>query len=162
MTIVRKQLLAPTVVFTEDEQGNAVPVEFTKRHIEHYFNSGRQMLRAGLPIPVPQEHQDSKPVRAADRRANQVKNNAGWVHDFVRGKNGSMYVDLDIDETKIKVSDLPKTIKYCSPEISPGFVDPKTGHRWNNVITHVALTTRPRWIDQEPFASAGGDGAKSL
>lgn len=153
MPIIRKEVLAPGVVFVEDSNGNPMPVEFTRKHIDHYYDSGKRMLRMGLMVPVPFEHQDFSLMTAAERRAAQLRDNAGEVKDFVR-VGGKLFADLEVsDQTAAKFG---KTIKYVSPDIERRVVDGK-GNVWENVITHVALTNRPRWMDQEPFK--GNDGA---
>ncbi len=153
--IVRKQLLAPGPVFIEDEEtGKPVLVDIKQSHIDRWVNGSRQMLKAGLSIPVPYEHQSLKPMTEGERRAGQVKNNAGFVKDFVR-VSGKTYVDLDIPDEK-EAAKLGKTIKYVSPDIEPRIVDGR-GRVWENIISHVALTNRPRWMDQEPFGTDGAD-----
>lgn len=154
--IIRKEVLAPGVVFVEDRDGNPVPVEFTAKHIDHFLQSGRKMLRCGLSVPTPVEHQNVKPLTEADRRAGQVLNNAGFVKDYVR-LNGRLFADLDVADP-VLAAKLGREVKYVSPEIEPRFVDGK-GRIWTNVITHVAFTNRPRYMDQEAFRDAGTDGA---
>jgi len=157
MPVIRKQILAPATIIAEDRDGKPLAYNVTPAEIDRLYTEGKDMLKRGLSIPVPLEHQDgAKPVTAADRKAASIKNNAGWVQDFVR-LNGQLYADLDIPDAKL-AKKLPSTIKFVSPDID-SFIDPTDGKKRERVITHVALTLRPRWVDQEPFKSAGKDGA---
>lgn len=128
------------------------PVTFSRSDIAHYASEGNAMLAAGLQIPIPKEHQDVLPLSTAERNANSVEHNAGWVKRYERDAN-SLYAVLGIEDPGLAAK-LPQTIKYVSPEITPEFVG--AGKVWRNVITHVALTPQPVQFDQEPF---GADGA---
>lgn len=159
MPIIRKEVIAPCTVYIDGKSG-PVPVEFTKKHIDHFYDQAKRMMRMGLAIPVPFEHQDAaKPMTREEREASKIKNNAGFVSGVAR-LGGRMYFDLDIPDAAT-AKKIGTTIKYISPEIE-SFTD-GNGRRWNGVITHAALTNRPRWADQEPFKAllrtAGGDGA---
>jgi hypothetical protein len=154
MPLVPKQVISPGTYYAEDEAGNPRAYTFTRQDVDHFFATGKQMLGAGLTIPVPLEHQDVKPVSVADAKANRVRNNAGWVKDF-RMSGDSLYAILDIPDAEL-ASKLPTTIKHVSPEIDPRFLD-GNGREWSNAITHVALTLRPRFMGQVPFGADGAD-----
>jgi hypothetical protein len=161
MPIVRKELFGPGTVIAEDPQGNPLPYHVTPAEVDRQLRETKEMLGEGLSIPIPLEHQNVRPSRLspADRKANKVTNNAGYLHDMVK-LNGKLFVDLDIPDAAL-AKKLPATMRFVSPEID-SFVDPVTGKKRTNVITHIALTNRPRWVDQEPFKSAGSDGAVTM
>ncbi len=155
---VRKEIMRSGKHVYLDEQGRPAVLDATPEKIEHYYQSGLDMLKSGLPIPVPLEHQPSAtPMNAADRAADLVRNNAGDVKhfrkDIFKDKNGQdvhrLIAVLNIRDDKIgkKVED--GSIRWVSPWIN-SFTDGK-GKEWNEVVSHVALTTRPRIHDQQPF-----------
>ncbi len=152
-TRVLKSLLNAGTYFT-----GRGPVTFTSGDLAEMEATGNAMLRAGLAIPVPLEHQDSAgPCDHADRLAHSVRHNAGWVASFSLDEDGGLFAELDVEDEDI-ARKLPTTIRYVSPEVYPSFVD-GSGRTWMNAITHVALTPRPVWAQQQPF---GGDGAALL
>lgn len=118
------------------------------------------MLAANLTVPVPCEHDfQAHPMTSAEK----LKNNAGWVQSYLlkdvtdpktnKTTKDVLFAALDIADPDI-AKKLPTTIRWTSPWIS-SFTDGK-GREWRNVISHVALTTRPRIIKQQPF---GGNAA---
>ncbi len=131
----------------------------TPEHIEHFHKSGTDMLAAGLSVPVPLEHQaDAHALTASERAAARLTNNAGWVSKYeiapVKDENGkehqALFGHLDIPDPNI-VKKLPHTIRWTSPWIN-SFTD-GDGKKWDGVISHVALTSRPRITKQQPFPS---------
>jgi hypothetical protein len=109
------------------------------------------MLKAQLSIPTPLEHQlDLGAMTPAQRAAHQLTNNAGWVEDY-QVRPGHRLMGLVNVEKEDVYRELPRTIKYTSPWIN-SFTD-GNGKEWSNVITHLALTSRPRIVNQEPFPS---------
>lgn len=144
MPLIRKQILAPRCYYTRTGV-----LGLDTQRLRRFRDTGRAMLRAGLQIPVPEEHQDDAyPMSAAEVKAASVKHNAGWVVDFELAHNGTLYAILDIpDQTTF--DRLCKQIKYCSPEIARRIDG--DGKDWGECITHVALTPIPIWHSQEPF-----------
>lgn len=146
---VRKEII-PSGVFTylHGKTGQPAKLTVTNKDINRYATDGNAMLAAGLSIPVPLEHQpDAVPMSSAERMAWQTKHNTGWVEKF-ETENGKLFGVLDIADPDV-AKKLPHTIKFVSPHIN-SFLD-GNGRQWNNVITHVALTTRPRITNQTPF-----------
>ena len=140
-----------------DGDGKPQVLDATPAFVQHLHDQGKAMRSAGLSIPVPMEHDSAvKPLTAAEKAAHQLKTNAGWVEDYRLGKvknpDGSE-VDAVFGQHDILDPDvakkLPHTIRWVSPWIS-SFVD-GAGKAWSNVITHSALTTRPRVANQLPF-----------
>jgi hypothetical protein len=129
---------------TREPRQLAVTPELQK----HFHDQGNAMVQAGLSIPVPLEHQpDAKPQTKAERAANQLLNNAGWVKKYAL-KDDKLFALCDIENDDI-AKKLPRTIKFTSPWIN-SFMD-GDGKKWDGVISHLALTNRPRIIRQDPF-----------
>ena len=124
---------------------------FTPEVIKHFHDSGKAMLADKLSIPVPLEHQpDSlRPLTAAELAATQLKHNAGFVNDYRIDRTGGFWAQVNVEDEDT-YRKLPRTIKFVSPYIVPEVVD-GNGKKWQNVITHVALTSRPRITKQKPF-----------
>lgn len=156
---VRKEIIRSGKHVYIGEDGRPAVLDATPAKIAHYHANGNEMIKRGLPIPVPLEHQPSAtPMNAMDRAADLVRNNAGEAKRFEVDtiKNPTTGEDihrlfgvLDIRDDKIaeKVND--GSIRWVSPWIN-SFVDGK-GSQWDEVISHVALTTRPRIHEQQPF-----------
>jgi len=155
---VRKEVIRTGDHTYLDENGRPAVLKTTKDKIDHYFRSGSDMIAAGIPIPVPLEHQPSAtPMNAMDRAADLLRNNAGEIHKFetdtIKDKEGNdvhrlmSVIDFKDDSIGKKVQD--GSIRWVSPWIN-SFVDGK-GKEWNEVISHVALTSRPRIHEQQPF-----------
>lgn len=146
---VIKEVIRPGTYWYED-QNTGLPrkLTVTEDGIQHLFSQGKKMLQAQLSIPVPCEHQpDARPLTAAERAANTLKNNAGWVKDFsIQGDR--LMATLSIEDPDV-AKKLPHTIKWTSPWLN-SFMD-GDGTRWDGVVSHVALTTRPRIKQQSPF-----------
>lgn len=146
---VRKEILPPGVfTYVHGKTGQPAKLTVTEKDNHRYAESGNAMLSSGLSIPVPLEHQpDAVPMSPAEKAAWQTKHNTGWVEKF-EVENGKLFAQLEIADPDI-AKKLPNTIKFVSPHIN-SFMD-GNGRRWDNVITHVALTTRPRITNQSPF-----------
>lgn len=164
MPLIPKLLLEPGTFYGRDLDGNPVPCTFTPEDIQAYYRTGKGMLRAGLSVPVPKEHQNYSAQTPAQRMADRLEHNAGWVKDYRLTRDGRLYSILDIPDERFAAK-LDKTVKWVSPEIQPEYVD-GDGRVWKNAITHVALTLQPVMNAgrQEPFAPvgqkpAGYDGA---
>lgn len=158
---VRKEIIRSGDHTYIDENGVPRVLNATKDKIDHYFANGVEMLKAGIPIPIPLEHQPTAtPMNAMDRAANRVRHNTGEVAGFERDvikdpKTGNdihrvmSVLDIKDDEIARKVES--GSIRWVSPHIT-SFVDGK-GKQWDDVIAHVALTSRPRIHDQQSFES---------
>ncbi len=162
---IKKEIIRPgTYFYIDEDTGLPRCATFAAADVKHFHDSGKAMRAAGLSIPVPFEHQrDHKPLTAAEKSANTLKHNAGWVDDFLiedvneTDASGNVTVvkdvlfgQLDIPDAEV-VKKLPHTIRWSSPWIN-SFTD-GAGTPWNNVISHLALTSRPRIVKQQPFPS---------
>lgn len=158
-TRIWKDVLAPGQFYCEGPDGEPRIFSVTSGDIHHCHKAGKAMLAAGLTIPIPAEHQnEAKPKTKQERDKQTLLSNTGWVGDYAIRK-GKLWAALDFDDPEV-AKKLP-SIKFVSPEIEPTFID-GNGHRWNRVITHVALTLRPRWMSQEPFGGKGDLTADAL
>ncbi len=148
--LIPKEIARPGVVWYMDHNDKPAALDITAKMIDYWYDQGRAMLDAGLSIPVPLEHQpDAVPRTAAQKAAKQLLNQAGEVSSFLK-KDGRLYGMLDIQDADV-AKKIPKPIRYTSPWIN-SFTD-GDNKKWDGVITHVALTSRPRIHRQEPFQS---------
>lgn len=145
--LVEKEVIRPGIYWYRDES-SGVPRKLvaTPELVKHWHDQGNAMLSAKLPIPVPKEHDfNAHPMTPAEK----LDNNTGWVKEY-RLKGDRLFSVLDIQDEEY-AKKLPRTIRWTSPWFS-SFTD-GAGHKWDNVISHLALTTRPRIVDQQPFSS---------
>ena len=147
MPLIEKEIIGPATHWYRDEStGLPRKLVVTPELTKHWHDQGNAMLSAGLTVPVPCEHDfDAHPMTPADK----LKNNAGWVKEY-KLKGDVLFGVVDIQDDEI-AKKLPKTIRWSSPWIN-SFTDGQ-GKDWKNVISHLALTTRPRIIKQAPFGS---------
>lgn len=145
---VRKEIIRPGTYTYETPSGGFERMTVTADTIKHLHDQGKAMLAANLAIPVPLEHQkDAKPQTPDEKAAKQLLNNAGFVKDY-EIKDDQLIGILDIPDADIRKK-LPTTIRSVSPWIN-SFTD-GSGKKWDGVISHVALTTRPRIAKQANF-----------
>ncbi len=139
-----------TVAYPDKRTGEIKRATFTPEYNKYLCDQGNAMIASGLSIPVPVEHQQLSPMTAAERAAADLKNNAGWVMKNELREGDKLWQLLDIQNEEL-YKQLPKTVRFTSPNIE-SFTD-GNGKRWDGVITHTALTTRPRLMGQKPFES---------
>jgi hypothetical protein len=146
MVLIPKEVLPPGDYHTEDGV-----LRVTPQRIRHWVEQFKRMKEAGFSVPCPWEHQNGvKPVDQASRLANRVKHNAGWVARFSINDDGMLMALVEVPADL--AGDLRDRVRYVSPEIKDEFVD-GDGHTWHDVITHLALTTRPVNHRQKPFGA---------
>jgi hypothetical protein len=150
--LVEKEIISPaTYWYREEATGLPRKLVVTPELTRHWCERGNEMLGLGLTVPVPCEHDfDAHPMTPADK----LKNNAGWVREYrlkdVDDRKDVLFGVVDVQDEEL-ARKLPKTIRWTSPWIS-SFTDGQ-GKEWKNVISHLALTTRPRIVKQAPFPS---------
>lgn len=144
--LVEKEIIGPATHWYRDEvTGLPRKLVVTPELTKYWHEQGNKMLGLGLTVPVPCEHDFSAhPMTPADK----LKNNAGWVKEY-RLKDNVLFGVVDITDDEI-AKKLPNTIRWTSPWISS--FDDGQGRNWKNVISHLALTTRPRIVKQAPFS----------
>jgi hypothetical protein len=145
--LIEKEVIRPGCYwYTDQDTGLPRKLDVTPELCKYWLEQGNAMLSAGLTVPVPCEHDfNAHPMTPAEK----LKSNAGWVKEY-RLKDGALFGALDIQDDEVRKK-LPGTIRWTSPWIN-SFTD-GAGRKWNNVISHLALTTRPRIIEQQPFGS---------
>lgn len=144
--------------------GGGVFKDFTADDVRAYINGTRKLLKeSGLGVAVIAEHADpgseeGAPRSRRDERADMVRNTVGWLEDLAVGDDGTAYHVLNIadaEEAKKMASGLRR---FTSPELRRSFTDGK-GATYENIISHVALTNRPRNSDQTAFVPVTDDAA---
>ncbi len=154
--LVEKEVIAPGTYWYEDQK-TGIPRKWvvTADTTRYLHEQGNAMLSHGLTVPVPCEHNfDAHPMTPADK----LKANAGWVKEY-RLRDDKLFATVDIQDEEL-ARKLPKTIRWTSPWIS-SFTD-GSGRAWNNVVAHLALTTRPRVTKQAPFSGIAAAMAFAL
>lgn len=149
MPLVWKHVASPGSYFYEDDKGAPHTLVVTPQRIKHWHDSGKKMLGAKLSIPIPKEHDPAaKPLTPAEKAAHQLMNQAGEIRDYKIEPGDKLFALCDITD-KQAAAKIPQTIRFTSPWIN-SFMD-GDGNRWDDVISHLALTARPRIHRQEPF-----------
>lgn len=119
--------------------------------LRHWHREGRRMLRKGLWIPVPWEHQeDAEPRSWAEHLANRALFNAGFVHSYFLA-DGGLWAVLRFPDRKT-ARQAKHFVRFVSLEFNREWTD-GDGELWLDVITHVALTPAPINYRQRPFGS---------
>lgn len=145
--LVEKEIISPgSYWYVDDRTGLPRKLDVTPELTHYWHEQGSKMLSAGLTVPVPYEHDfNSHPMTPKDK----LLNNAGWVKEY-RLKGDRLFGVVDVQDEEV-ARKLPRTIRWTSPWIN-SFTD-GSGRQWKNVISHLALTTRPRITRQAPFGS---------
>lgn len=114
----------------------------------------KAMLNAGVPVPVYFEHpplgsQEAVPQQMSgwDEKAERLKNQCGYLRDIRLGSDGAAVYTIEADDPDAEKKLRTKSIRHTSPQFMPVVVDGK-GRSFPNAISHVALTGRPRNLDQ--------------
>lgn len=114
---------------------------------KHWHDTGNAMLSDKLPIPVPYEHDfNAHPMAAKEA----LLNNAGEVKQF-RLDGNKLLSTVNITDSQVAKKIDDKSVRWTSPWFN-SFVD-GNGKEWKNVISHLALTTRPRVVEQDSFVN---------
>lgn len=167
MPLFEQTFLKPAKYYTGNGRFTTIDAEFIKNHVA----GTARLLADGHRVPILFEHAESgsdegAPVQAQrDKLADTVKHAAGWLVD-VKAKDGgneAVHV-LEVPDENIAKKLRSGEIRYTSPEFRPTWIDGK-GRVYQNIISHVALTHKPRSTDQsafvEPTAAATGDAGKN-
>lgn len=154
---VRKEVIREGTTAYVDPDGKTRFLTATPEHIKYWHDSGNAMRAAKLSIPAPLEHDvTAHPMTPAER----LLNNAGHVEDFelgtveeeVGGKKvtkSALFSNVEINSQQAAAAIKDGAIQWTSPWFT-SFVD-GTGKKWESVIGHLALTSRPRIVNQQPF-----------
>lgn len=140
--------------------------EWTKDRIAAHVQGTKQLIAAGYCPPILFEHAEpgsaeGSPVQFSerDRKADIVKHGAGWLVDVKQAADGSGVYVLDVTDEKAIGKLRDKSIQFTSPEFR-NKQKLGTGEIVENVIAHVALTHKPRAINQGPIQPV--DGVEAL
>lgn len=139
-------------------------VTYTRDDIPYFRQRAKDMLAAGLSLPVAWRHQDVVPMTDGERQrfgaeeaARQEKLTLGWVEDAFADNGPLDFVIETPDEADGR--QLEKC-RFVSPEIQTDFVD-GTGRLWpGKSITHLAVTSRPVQSGQKPFVRLAHDATR--
>lgn len=137
--------------------------ECSQSDLSHYTRRMKDMIAAGLPIPLSWEHQASvKPGNPDEARAERTKLTLGHT-SAVRDSAGILETRLEVPDAA-DAKKLP-AVRFVSPFIEWDFVD-GSGKKWDGPsITHIAVTPRPIQHTQrafgEPAALSLTPGAKA-
>jgi hypothetical protein len=145
--LIEKEIISPgTYWYSDETTGLPRKLVVTAAMTKYWQDQGNKMLSQGLPVPVPYEHDFSAhPMTPKDK----LLNNAGEVKEY-RLKGDALWSVVDIQDPDVKRK-IGHSIRWTSPWIN-SFTD-GSGNKWDNVISHLALTTRPRITKQTPFDS---------
>lgn len=145
--LIEKEVIGPGKYWYLDEQsGTPRSLDVTPAETKYWADQGNKMIGLGLPVPVPYEHDfQQHPMTPKDK----LLGNAGEIKEY-RLKGDTLFSVVDVQDEAVK-SKIGKSVRWTSPWIS-SFTD-GDGRKWNNVISHLALTLRPRITKQQPFGS---------
>jgi hypothetical protein len=147
MAKLRIEVLRPRrVVIGKDAARKPIFRTFTADECRHYAEQGNKMLNS-VAIPLCWGHRDdAKPVDLDQAKTDFSRGIAGYIDRFEIDGNRAFAIADVPDERE---AERAKNLRFASPEIEE-FMD-GTGRDWGEVVTHLALTPRPRQHDQEPI-----------
>lgn len=132
--------------------------EWTKERIAAHVQGTKELLAAGHKPFLFFEHpaagtDEGSPIQFAserDRKAHAVKHGAGWLVGIKQAADGSGVYVLEATDSDADRKLREKSIQFTSPEFRPSWKDGQ-GREFKNIISHVALTHKPRAADQGPI-----------
>jgi hypothetical protein len=157
----KKQILTEGLYLVGDGKGGRKATFVTKDRINHWVNQHKAMRNAGLNIPAPEFH-DPKAV-PSEQPVGSKSNYGFWesleqdqTEDGLVAMNGVLDAPHEEDAEKIG-----KTVRETSIYAVPKFVDGH-GNEWEDVLTHIAVVTKPIEPGQKNFESVGDATAVSM
>jgi len=160
-----KQILTEGLYVTGDGKGGRQVQLIDRNRIKHWTEQHYEMRKDGLNIPAPELH-DPKAVPTTAMGGS--KSNFGFWEEMslvdstdsegnsVKALNGILDVPVDDDAKRIG-----KSVKETSIYAVPEFID-GTGKVWKDVLTHVAVVTKPIEPGQKNFVPLDGALALSM
>jgi hypothetical protein len=140
--------------------GGGIYRDFTASDVAEHVRGAQAVLDAGHGIPILYEHAapgsaEGSPVQlsttdqksARDKLAEQVKHGAGWIKRFWLTKDGEAAHELEVTDPDAAKGLKNGSIKFTSPEFRANWTDGK-GREFPKLVSHVALTHKPRNLDQ--------------
>ena len=121
----------------------------TRDDIRNYVDETNRAIKNGNHVPVLLEHAEPGTDEGAprDKRADGVKHGAGWLIDLKVNSAGNAVSILDVPNEEHATAIREKRIKFTSPELRKTWRDGK-GQTYKGVVSHMALTHKPRNTDQ--------------
>lgn len=145
--LVEKEIISPGSYCYIDKDGLPRTLDVTPELTKYWHQKGTEMISLGLPIPVPYEHDFTQhPMTPKDA----LLNNAGEIKEY-RLRDDTLFGVVDVKDERVKEKIKNESLRWTSPWIN-SFTD-GSGRQWSNVISHLALTTRPRITKQASFPS---------
>lgn len=129
--------------------GKPVFRDYKREDVARIAEGTKALLAAKRHVPLLLEHAEPGSAEGSprDKKASEVKHGAGWLKDVAIGNDGAMQLVFDVPDADIAGKLKSGSIKFTSPEIRSEWVDGK-GQKFNDFISHVALTHKPRNPDQ--------------
>ena len=141
-------MIGPGVYYSD---GQSIPV--VADDVSRWIRDFNEMKSLGLRVPVPIEHPEKSdpegyPVDAKNSaliaERERAKFHGGWAEDvFV--KDGVLQVQVDL-KSDAAIEQAEKVGTYISPQFGPWTAP--NGKKFENCITHFALTPRPANVNQ--------------
>lgn len=127
--------------------------DLTAGQIREHVENTRRLIKAGYAPPVLTAHAKPgaksgapRPLSAADK----VRNGVGWLEDVRVDGTGAAIHRLRITDAQAAQKIAEGSVRFASPELRPAWED-GLGNHWQNVISHMALTHKPRNPNQSEF-----------
>lgn len=125
--------------------------EITRDRIAAFCSGTRSALKAGLSIPVLNQHDfTGDPSCGPLLHKADATDCRGWLTGVVQHKDGSMSQKLDITDPDAAEGIRNGSIKFTSPQFLDQFTD-GDGCEHGAIVRHVALTPTPRTKHQGPI-----------
>jgi len=128
----------------------------TRDDIRNYVDETNRAIKNGNHVPVLLEHAEPGTAEGAprDKRADGVRHGAGWLVDLKVNRKGNAVSILDVPNAEHATAIREKRIKFTSPELRKTWRDGK-GKTYSGVVSHMALTHKPRNTDQSEITERG-------
>ncbi len=152
MAVFKKDIIGPGTWLATDTTGKPLVVESTPERVRHWCQQAQAMLASGITVPLTWEHPDTDsefhPASLNDQERWRSKLTAGYATRFYT-EGDTLFADFEVPlEEDFKR--IGTTVKRVSPGLTPGFTD-GDGHQWQDIVAHVALTTKPIIRQQGDF-----------
>jgi hypothetical protein len=139
-----------------DEQGNKKFRDLTADDLREYVEGTKGVINAGYAPPVLLEHApkgspEGAPVNRRDEKAAEVRNGVGFLQEAFIGGDGAALHKLEISDPQIAEKLKNKSIKFTSPELRDAPWTDGNGVTHTKFVSHIALTHKPRAVDQSPI-----------
>lgn len=129
----------------------------TREELDAHRIGTKALLADGHDVAILLEHPDISsdegipmPLSKRQAKAELMRNTVGRLIDVEQDADGALVHVSEITDPKAAEALKSGAIRYVSPEFRSEWVD-GTNKVWRNVISHLALTHRPRATDQGTF-----------